>query len=114
MLRKSNKDFCKSLKISCRKSSVLNTTLKKYYLLKKRIIAQRKKLLDGGINKTHDFYADSIVNLIDDFTRKELTINECFLLLAIFGNSDKFIANLVHEYTNFDVGFSALLYCKFA
>jgi hypothetical protein len=96
MLRISNKDFLESLKSSCKNDTVLNSTLEKYKLLKK-LVKKTKRNLKKVHSSNEAIYEDSLMLLICDFIKSKFSLNECFLLLAMFTSNQKLATCLQDE-----------------
>jgi hypothetical protein len=95
MLRISNKYFLKSLKSSCKNDLVLNSTLEKYKALKKLVKKTKRNL--KKVHSVHEaIYEDSLMVLICDFIKLNFSLNECFLLLAMFTSNQK-MANCLKD-----------------
>jgi hypothetical protein len=110
MLRISNKDFFKSLKSVCQNDPVLNSTLEKYHTLKKLVKKTKRNL--KKVHSVHEaIYEDSLMVLICDFIKSKFSLNECFLLLAMFTSNQK-IANCLKDELPDDCSLWHLLFEK--
>lgn len=108
MLRISNKDFLKSLNSSCENNQVLYSTLEKYKTLKKRIKRTRKELTKLYPIESNQ-YNNALMKTINNHIKQDFTLNEVFLIMAIFTANNKLKIALSDELPN-DAGLWNLVY----